>query len=127
MIKDEVTVPSKSEWNFPLIVVPKTLDASGKGKWRICIDFRKLNEVTIGDSYPLPNIRDILDKFYPTKWKVVTYINLEPTRELWKQTRTHQGKILSSARKSKIKIGITTQTASLLTNTHSEKINISTT
>jgi hypothetical protein len=27
-----------------------------------CIDFRKLNEVTIGDSYPLPNIQDILDK-----------------------------------------------------------------
>jgi hypothetical protein len=34
-----------------------------KEKWRICIDFRKLNEVTIGDSYPLPNIQDILDKF----------------------------------------------------------------
>jgi hypothetical protein len=31
-------------------------------EWRICIDFRKLNEVTIGDSYPLPNIQDILDK-----------------------------------------------------------------
>jgi hypothetical protein len=28
----------------------------------ICIDFLKLNEVTIGDSYPLPNIQDILDK-----------------------------------------------------------------
>jgi hypothetical protein len=38
------------------------MDASGKKKWRICIDFRKLNEVTIGDSYPLPNIQDILDK-----------------------------------------------------------------
>jgi hypothetical protein len=42
--------------------VPKKLDASGKRKWRICIDFRKLNEVTVGDSYPLPNIQDILDK-----------------------------------------------------------------
>jgi hypothetical protein len=37
------------------------MDASGKRKWRICIDFRKLNEVT-GDSFPLPNIQDILDK-----------------------------------------------------------------
>ena len=25
------------------------------------LDFRKLNEKTIGDSYPLPNINDILD------------------------------------------------------------------
>jgi hypothetical protein len=46
----------------PLLVVPKKLDASGKRKWRICIDFRKLNEITVGDSYPLPNIQDILDK-----------------------------------------------------------------
>ena len=38
------------------------MDASGKKKWRLCIDFRKLNEVTMGDSYPLPNIQDILDK-----------------------------------------------------------------
>jgi hypothetical protein len=26
------------------------------------IDFRKLNENSVGDSYPLPNIQDILDK-----------------------------------------------------------------
>jgi hypothetical protein len=43
------------------VVVPKKLDATGKGKWRICVDFRKLNEVSIGDSFPLPNIQDILD------------------------------------------------------------------
>jgi hypothetical protein len=61
MLKDEIIIPSKSEWNFPLIVVPKKLDASGKRKWRICIYFRKLNEVTIGDNYPVPNIQDILD------------------------------------------------------------------
>jgi hypothetical protein len=62
MLKDEIITPSKGEWNFPLIVVPKKPDASGKKKWRICIDFRRLNEVTIGESYPLPNIQDILDK-----------------------------------------------------------------
>jgi len=62
MLKDDIIVPSKSEWNFPIIMVPKKIDASGKKKWRLCIDFRKLNEVTMGDSYPLPNIQDILDK-----------------------------------------------------------------
>jgi hypothetical protein len=30
--------------------------------------------------------------FYPTKWKIVTYINLEPTRELWRQTKSQQRK-----------------------------------
>jgi hypothetical protein len=37
--------------------------------------------------------------FYPTKWKVVTYINLEPTRELWRQTKIHQRKILEFCKK----------------------------
>jgi hypothetical protein len=31
-------------------------------KWRICVEFRRLNDVTVGDSFPLPNTQDILDK-----------------------------------------------------------------
>ena len=34
----------------------------GQRKWRMVLDFRKLNKKTIGDSYPLPNIIDILDE-----------------------------------------------------------------
>jgi hypothetical protein len=63
MLEDGIIVPSTSPFNFPLLVVPtKKMDASDKRKWRVCIDFRRLNDVTIGDSYPLPNIQDILDK-----------------------------------------------------------------
>jgi hypothetical protein len=62
MLKDEIIQPSQSPWNFPILVVPKNMDASRKRKWRICVDFRKLNEITVGDSFPLPNIQDILDK-----------------------------------------------------------------
>ena len=62
MLEDDIITPSQSEWNFPILMVPKKLDASGKRKWRMVIDFRKLNEISIGDSYPLPNIQDILDK-----------------------------------------------------------------
>lgn len=62
MLKDGIVVPSSSPYNFPLLVVPKKMDASGKKKWRVCIDFRQLNNHTIGDSFPLPNIQDILDK-----------------------------------------------------------------
>jgi hypothetical protein len=58
MLDDDIITPSNSDWNFPLLVVPKKLDASGKRKWRNCIDFRKLNEMTVGDSYPLPSIFD---------------------------------------------------------------------
>jgi hypothetical protein len=38
----------------------KKMDASGKTKWRIVVDYRKINEKTIDDRYPLPF--DILDK-----------------------------------------------------------------
>jgi hypothetical protein len=62
MLEDGVIQPSQSPWNFPILIVPKKLDAAGKRKWRICVDFRKLNDVTIGDSFPIPNIQDILDK-----------------------------------------------------------------
>lgn len=34
----------------------------GKLSWRLVIDYRKLNEITIDDRYPLPNINEILDK-----------------------------------------------------------------
>jgi hypothetical protein len=62
MLKDEIIQPSQIPWNFPILVVPKKMDASGKRKWMICVDFKKLNEITLGDSFPLPNIQDILDK-----------------------------------------------------------------
>jgi len=62
MLEDKIIQPSQSPWNFSILIVPKKLDASGRRKWRICVDFRKLNDVTVGDSFPLPNIQDILDK-----------------------------------------------------------------
>ena len=62
MLDENIIRPSTSPWSSPIWVVPKKKDASGKQKWRVVIDYRKLNDITIGDSYPLPNITDILDK-----------------------------------------------------------------
>jgi len=59
MLDDKVIQPSQSPWNFPILIVPKKLDSSGRRMWRICVDFRKINDVTVGDSFPLPNIHDI--------------------------------------------------------------------
>lgn len=50
------------------------MDASGKKKWRLVVDYRKLNEKTIDDKYPLPNIEEILDKF--GKSTLFTTLNL---------------------------------------------------
>lgn len=62
MLAQGIIKPSTSPWSSPLWVVPKKIDASGQKKWRIVIDYRNLNEKTIGDAYPLPHIEDILDQ-----------------------------------------------------------------
>lgn len=60
MLGKNIIESSNSPYNAPIWVVPKKLDSSGKQKWRVVVDFRKLNEVTEQDAYPLPNQDDIL-------------------------------------------------------------------
>lgn len=62
MLNEGIIKPSTSPWSSPLWVVPKKLDASGEKKWRLVVDYRNLNQITIGDSFPLPNIEEILNQ-----------------------------------------------------------------
>lgn len=62
MLEEGIIRPSHSPWSSPIWVVPKKKDASGKQKWRLVVDYRKLNNKTIDDKYPIPNITEILDK-----------------------------------------------------------------
>lgn len=62
MLDQGIIRPSDSAWSSPIWVVPKKMDSSGKQKWRLVVDFRKLNEKTLDDKYPIPNISDVLDK-----------------------------------------------------------------
>lgn len=68
MLKDGIISHSDSEFNSPLILIPKKMDASGKQKWRICIDFRLINAQCVGNAYPLPLISDILEKLGKSKY-----------------------------------------------------------
>ena len=68
MLDKGIIRPSKSPYNSPIWVVPKKPDASGKKKWRIVIDYRKLNDKTDQDAYPLPVIDDILDHLGKAKF-----------------------------------------------------------
>lgn len=62
MLKQGIIVNSSSPYNAPIWVVPKKMDNSQKQKWRIVIDYRKLNDNTIDDKFPMPNIEDLFGK-----------------------------------------------------------------
>ena len=54
-LKTDVIEPSKSPWSFALVAAPKK---NGKIRW--CVDFRRLNDRTIADTFPLPQVEDNL-------------------------------------------------------------------
>ena len=56
MLKENIIAPSSSPWNFPLVLVPKK-----DGRWRVVVDFRRLNDVTIPDRYPCAHMGDLLN------------------------------------------------------------------
>lgn len=62
LLRDGIIRESISPYTSPIWVVPKKADASGQKKFRLVIDYRKLNEKTISDRYPIPEITEILDK-----------------------------------------------------------------
>ena len=53
--KHDVIEPSYSPWSFPLVAAPKK---NGTIRW--CVDYRRLNDITVKDTFPLPNIEDNL-------------------------------------------------------------------
>lgn len=61
LLEQEIIEPCSSEWSSPVLLVPKKSDANGEKKWRLVIDYRKLNTCIQDDKFPLPNITDILD------------------------------------------------------------------
>ncbi|XP_069176776.1 uncharacterized protein [Procambarus clarkii] len=56
MLKHHLIAPSSSPWSSPILLVPKP----GK-KYRLCIDYRQVNKVTVADTYPLPRVEECLD------------------------------------------------------------------
>jgi len=56
-INERIVEPCSSEYASPVVLVKKK-----DGSPRLCVDYRKLNKVTVKDKYPLPVIEDQIDR-----------------------------------------------------------------
>ncbi|GKB89963.1 putative reverse transcriptase domain-containing protein [Tanacetum coccineum] len=55
--------PSSSPWGAPMLFVKKK-----DGSFRMCIDYRELNKLTIKNRYPLPRIDDLFDQLQGSRY-----------------------------------------------------------
>ncbi|GJU52810.1 putative reverse transcriptase domain-containing protein [Tanacetum coccineum] len=79
--------PSSSPWGAPVLFVKKK-----DGSFRMCIDYRELNKLTVKNRYPLPRIYDLFDQLQGSS--VYAKINL---RSGYHQLRVHEEDIPKTA------------------------------
>nr|XP_055032771.1 uncharacterized protein LOC129421341 [Misgurnus anguillicaudatus] len=83
MLKLGVIEPSRSPWSSPIVMVPKP-----DGTFRFCNDFRRLNEVSEFDSYPMPRVDELLDRLGRARF----ISTLDLTKGYWQVPLTEQAK-----------------------------------
>lgn len=56
MLAAEVILPAQSNWASPVLIAAKKY-----GTLRFCLEYRKINDLTSLDSYPIPGMDDCID------------------------------------------------------------------
>ncbi|KAL0148818.1 hypothetical protein M9458_055827 [Cirrhinus mrigala] len=83
MLKLGVIEPSRSPWSSPIVLVPKP-----DGTLRFCNDYRRLNEVSDFDSYPMPRVDELLERLGRARY--ITTLDL--TKGYWQVPLSEEAK-----------------------------------
>ncbi len=81
MLEKGIIRESSSPWAAPIVLVRKKT-----GAWRFCVDYRRLNQVTKKDAFPLPRIEDSLTSLTQAAW----YSTLDLASGYW-QVQVEEG------------------------------------
>ena len=81
MIKEGIITTSTSTWASPVVLVPKANE-----EWRLCIDYRELNNVLKVTSWPLPRMHQVSDRMQGVRYVCALdllqgYYQIELTKE----------------------------------------------
>ncbi|GFV00807.1 hypothetical protein TNCV_1386221 [Trichonephila clavipes] len=69
----------ESSYASPIVLIPKP-----NGTFRLCIDYRKLNEITVADTYRLPRMDDLLHQR-----KLIPFMSTLDLRAGYHQVKVH--------------------------------------
>ena len=93
MLTTGLVVPSTSPFASPVLLIQKK-----DGSWRFCVDYRRLNELTIKNRFPMPVMEEILEElagsYYFTKLDMRSgyhQVSMHLEDEYKTAFKTHQG------------------------------------
>ncbi|GFX06409.1 hypothetical protein TNCV_2939371 [Trichonephila clavipes] len=79
LLAEGIIEECESPYASPVVLIPKP-----NGTFRLCIDYRKFNEITVADTYPLPRMDDLLHQA-----KLTPFMSTLDLRAGYHQVKVH--------------------------------------